>query len=299
VDEAQDLTPQQLGYLRRKLPPETPVTFAGDDDQAIFGWAGADSAFLQRLRADRSVLPQSHRLPQAIKSVADDVIDRCIARIKKHWLARDEPGEVDWVGGIEEVDLLNGRSWLLLARHRYQLYQLAQLARRQGVVYAVSPGPWSNEEDDVRAVRAYERLRAGHKVTVAEARLVTRNISSMPEPAQLAGELGWPCLQWPTRITGSHTWMEALDRLGTNAREYIRGLRRNKEGLTGPGRVRISTVHGCKGGEADDVLLLTDVARKVQLNDPDSEQRVAYVGVTRARHRLLLCQPQTDVCWKM
>jgi DNA helicase-2/ATP-dependent DNA helicase PcrA len=299
VDEAQDLTRQQIEYLRKKIGPDIPVTFGGDDDQAIFGWAGADAAFLRRLRGDREVLPKSWRLPKNVKTFADGVIDACADRIQKQWASRDEDGLVDWVNGVEEVDLLNGRKWLLLARHRYQLLGLIEEARRQGVVYHTTHNKWSNEDEDVVAATAYERLRAGKQIPAGEARRVCRNVSGMAEPVRLEGDLGWSDLQWPSSVTKQATWMEALDRIGLGSREYIRELRRNKEPMKGPGRVTISTIHGIKGGEADDVLLLTDVSRKVAQGDPDAEARVAYVGVTRARHRLFLCQPKTDIFWKM
>lgn len=63
-----------------------------------------------------------------------------------------------------------------------------------------------------------------------------------------------------------------------------------------PGSIKLSTIHGAKGAEADNVILLTDVspATYEQL-DNDSEHRVWYVAVTRARKKLWIVQPQTDL----
>ena len=61
-------------------------------------------------------------------------------------------------------------------------------------------------------------------------------------------------------------------------------------------RINISTIHTVKGDEADVVVLLSDISRAVdsQLEmDPDSEHRVFYVAVTRAKEKLIIVQPQT------
>ncbi len=59
--------------------------------------------------------------------------------------------------------------------------------------------------------------------------------------------------------------------------------------------MRIETIHGAKGLEAQNVLLLTDLNARVQRGmerDPDAENRVLYVAVTRAREALYLVMPQ-------
>jgi superfamily I DNA/RNA helicase len=59
--------------------------------------------------------------------------------------------------------------------------------------------------------------------------------------------------------------------------------------LTTPPRIKLSTIHGSKGGEADHVMLLTDLSKKTEdklLSNIDSERRVFYVGATRAKKSL-------------
>jgi len=62
-------------------------------------------------------------------------------------------------------------------------------------------------------------------------------------------------------------------------------------------KINLSTIHGAKGGEADNVMLLTDLSRKSQEameRDSDDECRVFYVGATRAREQLHIIQPQRE-----
>ena len=58
--------------------------------------------------------------------------------------------------------------------------------------------------------------------------------------------------------------------------------------------VRISTIHASKGDEADNVVIMPDMTYKTYqgyLEDPDNEHRVFYVGVTRTKKNLYICQP--------
>jgi superfamily I DNA/RNA helicase len=60
-------------------------------------------------------------------------------------------------------------------------------------------------------------------------------------------------------------------------------------------RIIMSTIHGAKGGEADNVLLLPDITKSaVDANDidPDDLHRLFYVAVTRAKKALHILEPK-------
>ena len=51
----------------------------------------------------------------------------------------------------------------------------------------------------------------------------------------------------------------------------------------------MSTIHVAKGGECDNVMLMTDLSRANQIEmeqDSDDTNRVMYVGATRAKQSL-------------
>lgn len=295
VDEAQDLTTAQWALLERVLGHVPYWCVAGDDDQSIYRWSGADPARLLQWNGKQEVLPRSYRLPQRIKHLADLVTARMHSRVPKQYRAVRGGGDVRWVSDLSRIDLSEG-SWLLLARSRYQLVEWRKLARQQGVVYTLANGEWSWKLPAVRAAVVYERLRKNQSCDRTDAinllQFVPHHVNLTPGERKYR----WQDFGFPDK---EHTWMEALTLPLWDA-EYVRALRRRGESLNQPGRVRISTVHGVKGAEADHVAVLTDLSSKVVRGaqaDPDAEMRVQYVAVTRAKHTLLLVEPTTPRHW--
>lgn len=97
-------------------------------------------------------------------------------------------------------------------------------------------------------------------------------------------------------------WHERLTHISSAEREYYIAARRQGESLTGEPRIKINTIHAVKGGEADNVLILTDMAArsyKYMQQYPDDEARVFYVGMTRAKQNLHLIQPQTNLFYEI
>jgi len=95
-------------------------------------------------------------------------------------------------------------------------------------------------------------------------------------------------------------WHKAFDRVGAQQREYLIACLRRGEKATKP-RIRLSTIHAAKGGEADNVVVFTDISVKTA-NElyarPDGENRAFYVAVTRTRKNLHIVQPSTSKFFK-
>ena len=91
------------------------------------------------------------------------------------------------------------------------------------------------------------------------------------------------------------SWQQALDKVPDVDVAYINALLRRGEDLTAPPRIKLSTIHGAKGGEAENVVLYTDLtaaAEQSMEKDPDSMHRVFYVAVTRTKQNLYLVEPE-------
>lgn len=288
IDEAQDLTPQQWRFVRHIGQYAKRVIIAGDDDQAIYEWNGADAKQLRRFKGTKLVLPESRRVPREIQAVARAVIEKVRDREPKEWRPRaGDGGRVITLSSIDDISLdAHPGTWLLLARHKHALRALEAFARKQGVIYFKNK-TWSNEHRSVRAVRAYMTLVRGRFVSANDARLVTDYIPDMVPPPQglqnvCAADLSWPWNDFPP-------WWDALRRLALEDIAYLRAVLKRGESLTEPGRVIISTVHGVKGGQADNVVLFGNATKRIlrqEAINPDSEYRVRYVAMTRARQTL-------------
>jgi DNA helicase-2/ATP-dependent DNA helicase PcrA len=302
VDEAQDTSHAQWRFLRSSAKDVQRIILAGDDDQAVYAWSGADGDALRRFEGHRRVLPQSFRLPLEVKSLADDIIGRVTKRVPKRFDPRRDAsgevvrGEVTWRRDASTLDLRGKESWLLLARSNYQLESYREMARSQGVVYTLEDGSWSNTLPAVKAARAYEHLRKGHEVPRSEVRsmlaMTNRKMEKLPPVVVWTDLFSEEALTIP--------WMDALPHISDSDREYIRALLQGGESVTKKGRVRIGTVHSVKGAEADHVVLKSDISERVAHGarlDPEAEWRVQYVGVTRAAKALHLILPTTATHW--
>lgn len=298
VDEAQDTSYAQWTFLRRAARAIPRIVLAGDDDQEVYAWSGSDGAALRRFEADRVVLPQSHRLPASVKSVAERVIARVKHRTPKAFRDTGKDGTVDWRTDVATLDLRGKDTWLLLARSNYQLERYREQARSQGVVYTLENGEWSWSLPAVRAAVTYEKLRKGQEVPRAEAKAMFPFIGRSGPAPKLPPDVVWTHLFGESALEAN--WMQGLPAISPSDRAYIRALRAGGESLKNPGRVRIGTVHSVKGAEADRVVLTTDISQRVAHGariDPDAEHRVQYVGITRARQALHLILPNTATHW--
>ena len=290
VDEAQDLSALQWAVIERAFANAKELWIAGDDDQSIYRWSGADEQKFMSLPYRREILPISYRLPAAIFEFGQSIIQRVKHRYPKEVRSGRPGGNVEWVAKAEEVDFSKG-TWLVLARTRNQLSHLEMVMRGQGVLY-MSCGVKSADDADIRAIAAYEQLRAGWRIEGKDAVLAMRAAGMRTVEVDetltfTAAELG-----------GDFTpiWHDALIKIPLDDREYYLACRRRGEHLTEDPRIRIDTIHGSKGAEADHVLLLTDLTYRVQRGyerEPDNEHRVFFVGATRARESLTLVVPQT------
>jgi DNA helicase-2/ATP-dependent DNA helicase PcrA len=304
VDEAQDLSVLQWDVVRSLARTARRLIVAGDDDQGIFAWAGGSLETLVEMQGQVTVLDQSYRVPVAVQSVAQDIVSRIRYRRPKVWNPRPAPGLVSRVSSIEQVDW-TGPDVMLLARNRFQLEPIMAELRSAGVLFDFQ-GHSSAPRKILDAIVTWERLRRGEPQPARSVEAVY---------AQMTMNVGWSrghkllpkfadedmatiaSLQERGGLLTTEPWHIALDRVNQQDRAYIIRCRRNGELLTKVPRVRLSTIHGAKGGEADRVILMSDVARRVvegMHRDPEDEARVWYVAATRAKEELTIVRPRTS-----
>lgn len=281
IDEAQDLSNLQWLVLRTmlKYPQVKEVHIAGDDDQAIYEWSGANThgmaEFETEYNASRTVLGQSWRVPAEVHKLALDVIGRVGRRVDKVYLPRTEPGLVRRFNHFDTKQIKHGDDVLILCRNYVVRKEIEEAMIADRIPYSNDggrPGLYDTKYAD--GIRAFNKLKRGDDIGQIE-------------------------LDKMIAIADNRTKSEIL------ARDFAPMLKRGAmrsfiipyslvdfykdADLELQPTIKISTIHSAKGREADHVVLhtgLTDKTVNEIDKNPDAEARVWYVGVTRAKHRL-------------
>jgi DNA helicase-2/ATP-dependent DNA helicase PcrA len=304
-DEAQDMSDAQWDVFWQVAKGCKRVVVAGDDDQAIYRWAGASVDRFVEMRGRARVLDQSYRVPVLVQELSDDVISRVRKRRPKLWKPREARGEVGRAASFSTVDT-SGSDVLVLARNDYVLTaHVEPLLRQQGVIYEKRGHP-SISPKLLASITVWEKLRSGESATAGEVRLiyeymssgigVARGFKKLPDMAD-EDQVGMGDLKQRGGLLRDDIWHEALDRMPRGDMSYLLSARRRGEKLRQRPRVRLSTIHGAKGGQAEHVVLMTEMAirtHKEMANNLEDEARVWYVGVTRAKQKLTVVSSDTN-----
>jgi DNA helicase-2/ATP-dependent DNA helicase PcrA len=296
IDEAQDLTPLQWAVVHRAFGSAARWYVAGDDDQAIYTWAGADLDRFLNISPDPEVLPLSYRLTSEMLELASGLTSGIRRRYAKPFTARrSDPTSIQH-HMIPEVPLdeyPRDASWLVLARNTYLMRRWIAIIRDQGLPYTVR-GVSALDPDHLTAIRAWMKGCKMELLTAAEVRLLYKMCKK--DPPQLRENqqytlLGAGLIPVP--------WQSAFTALSPSRVAYYTSCLSSWYDLDAPS-IRIDTIHGVKGMEADHVLLCTDMSYRTysaMRKDPDNEARVWYVGATRARTMLHIVAPTSDMAF--
>jgi DNA helicase II / ATP-dependent DNA helicase PcrA len=298
VDEAQDLSPLQWAVVRKLCDHADKIYIAGDDDQAIYRWAGADVEYLISNSKNAIVLKQSYRIPKSIHHLAERCIGQVASRVRKKWEPRKEAGQVRWEASYESIDMSEG-DWLVLARTNYLLEGVENYCRSEGWFFK-NKNRASISEKKVKSVKDWETIRSGGRILVTELiNLLSYMKVRVPNSLSNLDFDSFVTLEEAKnhipKIPTEH-WYDVFDGMSVRERSYIRAMLRRGEKITKEPRIRLSTIHAAKGGEATNVILMTDLSTRVYNSyqkNPDDESRVFYVGLTRAKENLYLIEPRS------
>jgi DNA helicase-2/ATP-dependent DNA helicase PcrA len=307
IDEAQDLSKVQWEVIKRAFNGCLEIYIAGDDDQAIYKWSGADVDSFLSLEGEREVLAKSWRLPSSIHKLSQKIIKRVGKRFDKAFASREDKGAVSYYLNPTMIPDAEG-TWLYLARNAYQLSGIKRNLFEQGITFTTSQGS-SVKAKEHKAIVYWERLRAGKPQ-------LGNDIKNFLEFLEVGvgikrgfkdgktllddAEYKMEDLKRDHGILVDGPWHDALTGIPLEQREYYLMVLRQggPKALSQHPRHHVSTIHGVKGGEADHVVVFTDLAKRSYAEytkNPDDEIRVFYVGVTRAKKHLHIVLPQTNM----
>jgi superfamily I DNA/RNA helicase len=274
VDEAQDLSLIQWSMIN-KIEQDTgcDVWVAGDDDQAIFGWAGADVDSFINYNAEEIPLTKSERVPSSIQKIALDVINRIQDnRIDKKYFPKSELGEIYERYKISDIDMTTG-DWLILTRTKSILKSVPTYLKKKGLFFNTAQGN-SIGKSLYEDIQYWSQLQKRIPLPDIQVQRIKERIKDS--------------------MNLSLQWYDAFDNVSDSQITYMRLLLLNHEDPTKEARIKVSTIHGAKGGEATNVVLfLNETANTIKgakksTAKQDEEYRVWYVGITRTMKNLYL-----------
>jgi len=289
IDEFQDLTPAQYRLFRSWCDsPVERIYIAGDPNQTIYGFRGADPAFLTRTPAtDRGELPVSHRCPAAIMRVADTVLGAPSYMQPKGTgglVATFCPASAEQlIRSVRRLYERYGRV-LILSRFRRYVGILARMLSDGGLpVTGLTPGRVYGWEDVwttdgrirvampvllriIRALDDYDTNAVSWMVPPADVAVLVQ-ASTLPEERKralmtnlkVAGNLfiGYlPELLGIGPDSGSRPAVQMAASLDLSLK-LRHNLIRALANRISPGAIRIDTIHAAKGLEAPAVVLHT------------------------------------------
>ena len=272
IDEAQDLSPLQWKLYDLLKQKATDIYLAGDDDQAIFAWAGADVERFIREPAKEKILKYSKRISKAVQEESNIITNRIVGSRKiKDYLPNSNKGETQYISNLGQVDLSKGK-WLILTRTRSTLLKIMEELKKANLYFQSKKGK-SFRVSMYNAKRYYDSWKSGKEL----------DDKYFKDIKEFTGDV---------ELDKTISWFDAFINADLTEKNYIRQLLERGERLDEDARIWLSTIHAIKGGEEDNVILSLEQGDKIQkaikksFDKQDEEHRVWYVAVTRARHNL-------------
>lgn len=299
LDEAQDLNPLQWDmffYIESKCKRSY---IAGDDDQTIYTFQGADENIFIDLDGEVDPRIESRRVPKAVHKVALSILDNIDNRMIKSWLPRDAEGAVYWDQHMDNINFTSG-NWMILARTNKMLNPIKEHLTSLNLRFA---SKFNNLLPNVllETYRLWERLNQGATIGAKEAKKIYRYLTVKDNLVKKGFSTGDSLdavdyvdiddlmMSHGLLVTGSWEQLNIPD----ESKSYMKGLLNNGDNLLNEPRIKVSTIHGVKGEECENVVLFTDLEKIIYdaaLSKPDPEHRLFFVGVTRTKENLYIMQ---------
>ncbi|MGH7508564.1 MAG: ATP-dependent helicase [Gemmatimonadales bacterium] len=243
VDEFQDTNRAQYELIRL-FGAHGNVAAVGDDDQAIYGWRGADvrnmQDFLKDFPGARLVrLEENYRSTQIVLDAANGIISENSSRIGKTLTTRrrggepvtlvaaaDERDEAEWV--VRELQKRGAaadwqyRDMAVLYRTNAQSRALEEACRRAGVPYRLVGAISFYERREVKDLLAYLRLVANQSDDEAFLRAVAVPRRGLGETSLTL--LGQAASQWGKPLLETARIADRVPELRPNVRQAFRGF---------------------------------------------------------------------------
>ena len=320
VDEFQDVNPLQSTLLDLWLGGRDDICVVGDPRQTIYSFAGASPRILTSFArkhegAQRIELVRNYRSTPQIVAAANAVFARSASTSDIRLQSQQEPGDpVSYIGYSDELAEANAvaseiallhrrgvpyREMAVLFRINAQSEAFEEALGEHGVPYVMRGATGFFNRAEVRqAVTLLRGSARGNETEgqhlVDDVRAIFSAMGHTDEPPSGAGAVRdrWESLH--AIVSMASDLAEADPAAGMTA--LVADLDRRIEQAHAPAAagVTLATLHSAKGLEWDAVFCVgmhEGMMPSVHADTPEmveEERRLFYVGVTRARHDLMI-----------
>lgn len=313
VDEYQDVSPLQHRLLELWRGDRTDVCVVGDASQTIYSFTGATSSYLLQFERDFPQanvvhLERNYRSTPAVLTLANRLMrDRpgalelrptseSVEQVPGAAVFDDDVAEANAVADAVATQLASGikpeQIAVLFRTNEQAVVVEAALAQRQIAVRQLGASKFfklSAVRMVVSALRVQARSHPDESVRKVVSDLAREaGWSVRPDDSSLPRE-SWDALDAIVRFAAEVPDAVSLERFS----EELSDREESNNELT-VSAVVLSTLHSAKGLEWDTVFLIGLTEGQLPINYAktadaiDEERRLLYVGITRARRRLLL-----------
>ena len=246
VDEFQDTNAAQYRLVRQLAAEHTNLCVVGDDDQAIYGWRGADVRHMLSFQRDFPgttliKLEQNYRSTQVILDAANGVIAENARRLGKTLFtakqggepvtlltAADERDEAEWLAAElarrAAADDVPYEGMAVLYRTNAQSRPLEEAFRFRGIPYRLVGAVSFYERREVKDVLAYLRLIANPADDQAFLRVV--NVPRRGIGDASVAQLLRKATEWKQSLFETAGAASRIPDLRPNVRDAFTGLAR-------------------------------------------------------------------------
>jgi DNA helicase-2/ATP-dependent DNA helicase PcrA len=318
IDEAQDQSPLLMAVAETWAQGAADFYLLGDPDQAVYSFMGAEPSLMINWKRDEDiVLRQSYRCSQAVHDLSRRVVERMKVRYHSDFDPTDSPGSVTKTS-LQGATLNGGGSIFALFRTRYLMEDFFNHLLSKGMPFTTRRGrqsPLDKMGGDI--VLNLVKLAGDERITMSELNRIAKSVPQVPylhrgskqdilqrardDPNHWVSRVSLPALGFTGEFISrldTEEYLECL-KIEPDEKRYFRKLLKTygRQALIDRPKLQLGTIHSVKGLEADRVLLSTEMTRlpyeNLSVGDADSEHRVYYVAITRAKEQVDLLLPES------
>lgn len=312
LDEAQDCTPLQWHVANAFARCAGIAYIAGDDDQAIYGWAGANPReFLEAEVTVDEMLHINYRSAANIIDVSQEFIRRNRFRRDKDIYHTRLGGSIEYTHYLPQLS--TDESTFVMARAHYLNSELMVALQHEGYPFVDQRNFYGVSGAASSAFARYLRLSRGAAITLQDWHRLLEAIPAKPwmmpgEKTRIArlsrderegtfvsrtNLLDWGATDMLVAAVSTGS-LDPLKMLSKERLDYLTTVEeRHGVSFLDPAvagaACTVGTIHRFKGLEADHVVLhagMSPGAAYEARQNPEPERRVFYVAMTRAKERL-------------